>query len=488
MPDKSKPQTKKNKPGRGVKPSPLWQLQDPNFEQNHWWMIPDTKFVELMKLNKGHPELTKDIDAQSRPIERAAPIVWEMLRRHPEVARIREELLPFLPGEGRCGMLYSREAKDLFRRLGFELEFLLACSGLNAWASNRAVPDDYDLSKKGARPLDENSKSHFEHLMEAYRHEKRADLQSLLWWTDLTQMARSSAAYLREIAGEKPQAIKGDDPLSIFADDATELKILKAQLKGAKESGMSLTVIVHEQDELWYPAKESAAFDDKDYLMFSPGHFKNFSALVRRLQKHSDGVSLYLWGRLPEHARNQLKRFGGPQDSPFFQSQGLAHTLSNELNEILLGPSIFTEEFFKDVVLPKNTKKLLEKKPRAYHLVRLNRLLLEAAYDSEIIKSNVHSQSSTPRENVARRPNHNQLTCIYDVENGRSLHRQDYHRMLGELEFPLLPCEDDPERKDTIDARLRRVTSGLHKITPPAIELPTRKGRRRSSQKKSKMK
>ena len=451
-------------------------------------MIPDNKFTGQMKLNEDHLELTNDIDAQSRPIERAAPIVWEILRRHPAVARIRSDLVEFLPGEGGDGMLYSREAKDLLRRLGFELEFLLACSGLNAWVSKRAVPDDYHLLKRGALPLDENRKSRFEHLMEAYRHQKRADLQSLLWWTDLTQMARSSAAYLREMTGEKPQAIKGDDLLSIFADDALELKILKAQLKGAKESGMRLALIAHGQGELWYPAKESSAFDDKDYLMFSPGHFKNFPALVRRLQKHSDGVSIYLWGRLPEHARKQLRRFAGPQKATFVQSQGLAHTLSNELNEILLGPSIFTEESFKDVVLPKNTEKLLEKKPRGFHLVRLNRLLLEAAYGSEIIKSNVYSKSSTPPENAARRPNRRQLTWIYEVENGYSLNRPDYHRMLLEVGFPLLPCEEDPEGKDTIDARLRRVTSGLHKITPPDIELIIKKGRRLSSQKKSKMK
>ena len=428
-------------------------------------MIPDIKFTGL-KLNNAHLELTKDIDAHSRPIERAAPIVWEILRRHPDIARIRTELLQFLPGEGGDGMHYSREAKDLLRRFGFELEFLLASSGLNAWVSNRAVPEDYDLSKKGARPLDENSKSHFEHLMEAYRHEKRADLQSLLWWTDLTQMARSSAAYLREKTGKKPQAIKGDDPLSIFVDDALELKLLKAQLKGAKESGMRLALIAHGQGQLWYPAKESSAFHEKDYLLFSPGHFKNFSALVRRLQKHSDGVSLYLWGRLPEHTRKQLKSFGGPQDSPFVQSQGLADTFSNELNEILLGSSIFYAESFKDVVLPMNIKKLLEKKPRGFHLVRLNRLLLEAAYGSEIIKSNVYSKSSTPPENAARRPKLDQLTWIYQVENGINSNRWDYGRMLDEKKFPLLPCEADPAWKDSLDDRLRRVVSGLRKIKP----------------------
>jgi len=40
MPDNAKPQPEKKKRGRAVKHDPLWQLQEPSFERNYWWMKP----------------------------------------------------------------------------------------------------------------------------------------------------------------------------------------------------------------------------------------------------------------------------------------------------------------------------------------------------------------------------------------------------------------------------------------------------------------
>ncbi|MEI7819964.1 MAG: hypothetical protein WCK55_03535 [Verrucomicrobiota bacterium] len=462
MPHKAKPQPEKKKRGRPAKHALLWQLaEEQKFEREHWWMISRTQQngTTKMELNKEHPELTPTYDDKSRSIIRLAPIVWELLRRHGDLVQIRNALKEFLPGEGSDG----KSINGVFREFGFELEYMLAASGLNAWQSGQLPPRDYRNLKKGAIPLNDYSRFRFEQLMDAYRHRGRADKPDN-WWMDLTQFAHSAAASVRRMDKSKPRKADKNDPFSVFTNDVAELEMLKAWIASARQSGQRLAVIAHTQTGVWYPSEESPRFDENDNLRFLPGHISDPLELLRKLKEKEDPVSAYLWGRLTDHTQNKIQLFDDIDGAPYDQIEGLLRTLCYDLNEVLSGPRIYDATFFKSVVLPANTKKLLSRMLRGEDLVRLNRLLLEAAYDKEIVKSSTLGQSAAERETADRRPNPEQLTWIYEVENGGNKNRSDYNRMLKNVGFPLLPCGADPKREDPLTARLKRVCAGLREI------------------------
>ena len=114
----------------------------------------------------------------------------------------------------------------------------------------------------------------------------------------------------------------------------------------------------------------------------------NGSALLQKLSAPSDPVSQFLWTRFsPQVQKDLLNSTSSPA-----ARQTL---LTEELNRILRGSSLYDPTRFKDVALSTNTTALLSESPQGKTLARLNRFLIEDAYPKDIVKSKPPSRLLT---------------------------------------------------------------------------------------------
>jgi hypothetical protein len=98
-----------------------------------------------------------------------------------------------------------------------------------------------------------------------------------------------------------------------------------------------------------------------------------------RLSGQADPVSAFLWSRLSEDSRQALLLKTPGKD--------LANTVLKDLNAVVHGPSVYTEQRFAGVSLSEQTRLLLQRKRQGEQMARLNRFLLEDAYQKELAKS-----------------------------------------------------------------------------------------------------
>uniref|UniRef100_Q021Q3 3-keto-alpha-glucoside-1,2-lyase/3-keto-2-hydroxy-glucal hydratase domain-containing protein n=1 Tax=Solibacter usitatus (strain Ellin6076) TaxID=234267 RepID=Q021Q3_SOLUE len=99
------------------------------------------------------------------------------------------------------------------------------------------------------------------------------------------------------------------------------------------------------------------------------GGITDATAFAARLASGPDAVSEFLRTQLQDVAKGPLP------------------ALVKGVNQILAGPSIYEAARFHGVVLRRETEGLLRRNPRGQQLARLNKLLLEDAYSSELAKS-----------------------------------------------------------------------------------------------------
>jgi tetratricopeptide (TPR) repeat protein len=114
---------------------------------------------------------------------------------------------------------------------------------------------------------------------------------------------------------------------------------------------------------------------------FKPGDFTNVQSLAAKLRTsdHQDSLSKFLNGKLSAETQGLL---GGKADD-----QALSQALAKDFNAVLDGGLIYDAERFKNVKLPLLIQQAAQENPLTNEIVRLNRLMLEAAYPSEIAKS-----------------------------------------------------------------------------------------------------
>jgi hypothetical protein len=74
------------------------------------------------------------------------------------------------------------------------------------------------------------------------------------------------------------------------------------------------------------------------------------------------------------------------------------------------------------------------------------------------------NSSSASRIPPRRRPRIEQLSWIYEVEQGTSVNKADYLRMVDNIQFPCLPCVKDPKITDSLAQRLERIEKMLKAI------------------------
>ena len=114
---------------------------------------------------------------------------------------------------------------------------------------------------------------------------------------------------------------------------------------------------------------------------FSPRDFTNISALTAKIQPcpQQDPVSSFLYANLSERTRGLLGKSG--------QTDALGRSLAADFNRLLEKEGLSTSERWTNVPVSDYLRAFINQKPQGDTRIRLNRLLLEAAYPQEIAHS-----------------------------------------------------------------------------------------------------
>jgi hypothetical protein len=126
----------------------------------------------------------------------------------------------------------------------------------------------------------------------------------------------------------------------------------------------------------WIDAENSAA-------TFDGGSITDLPAFARKLTEKSDAVSAFLGGQLDDTDKANLASFS-PANA---NARAVRSALVKTLNNIVSGTSIYDESRFQNVQLRPETRELLGKNPQGQELARLNKILIEDAYPTELSKS-----------------------------------------------------------------------------------------------------
>lgn len=102
--------------------------------------------------------------------------------------------------------------------------------------------------------------------------------------------------------------------------------------------------------------------------------------LAAKLRRPADALSKYVAAHLSRTTRDRLRRYSPKKPMPV----SLKAALVRDLNRLLSRGDLYTHGRFADVKLSDGTKALLGKHPGGADRLRLNRLLLEEAYSSEL--------------------------------------------------------------------------------------------------------
>jgi hypothetical protein len=107
------------------------------------------------------------------------------------------------------------------------------------------------------------------------------------------------------------------------------------------------------------------------------------STFLARLSNGRDAVSLFLRSQLQDTVKADLATF-----SPSIPTaKTIVAALVKNLNQIISGPSIYDQARFHGIPLRPETQQLLKHNDGGQQLARLNKLLLEDAYPTELAKS-----------------------------------------------------------------------------------------------------
>jgi H+/Cl- antiporter ClcA/predicted transcriptional regulator len=115
---------------------------------------------------------------------------------------------------------------------------------------------------------------------------------------------------------------------------------------------------------------------------FTSGDIVNLESFASRLQHpEADGISKFLVSQFKPTNQSLLSNYIGGADAP------LQKALADDLNRIIRAGELYETQRFENVVLPPKAVRLLDQKPEGLELMRLNRMLLLAAYPSELSRT-----------------------------------------------------------------------------------------------------
>jgi len=119
--------------------------------------------------------------------------------------------------------------------------------------------------------------------------------------------------------------------------------------------------------------------------LFNLADLKDPARLASKLRAARDPLSSFLRGRLTSATSKQLGNYSGSKQP----TKALQRALVKELNTLLTGPSLYDAKRFKLVKLTRATLQLTMQDLNEADLIRLNRLLLEEAYQLELADSTI---------------------------------------------------------------------------------------------------
>lgn len=131
--------------------------------------------------------------------------------------------------------------------------------------------------------------------------------------------------------------------------------------------------------------------DGKICPLFHSASMKNAQAFASRLKTATDPVSSYLRTRLRQSTLTQLITWQGFGVIP----RTLQDLLIEELNAVVVGPSIWESSRFAACKLRSETHEFIARNPIGDARIRLNRLLLEDAFPTELRRINDDRRGKT---------------------------------------------------------------------------------------------
>ena len=208
----------------------------------------------------------------------------------------------------------------------------------------------------------------------------------------ITQNALADATYLMYIRAHYNRSTQIDPPFFEGCSDYLENMFLPKAAQDAKavdqpyKSGLAASlarmtkIITKPLDKVFnkigYGIEKSRRAGTS---YFEADHFTEVGKLAGALQKAETPLAKFLNGELSEKTRALL-------DTPD-KERSLKKALARDFNEIIEGDNIYDSQRFAGIEFEKNLKRFIGQNPQGFTRIRLNRLLLEAAYPDAISKT-----------------------------------------------------------------------------------------------------
>jgi nitrate/nitrite transporter NarK len=142
---------------------------------------------------------------------------------------------------------------------------------------------------------------------------------------------------------------------------------------------MDRQVISYLKDYFCRPAHQA-----RDVQTFSKGDFMDLASLAAKLKQPTNAISAYVSTNLSPATLAVLESYSGSGPIPESLQTNLVPNLAQSLNMMVTNQPLFDAARFSGVTLHADTRQLLASNPQGAGLQRLNRLLLDDAFPSEI--------------------------------------------------------------------------------------------------------
>ncbi|MFZ0825960.1 MAG: DUF2723 domain-containing protein [Verrucomicrobiia bacterium] len=188
----------------------------------------------------------------------------------------------------------------------------------------------------------------------------------------ITQNALADGTYLDYLRAQYFRSQQTDPPF--FSELARTL------LKDDPYQTNLLARIVSPLD--WYFTARGARIEKRwrvSTSWFAGPDFINLPALASQLQSSQDPLSRWLFPKLSKSTQDLITSKGS--------ETSLRAALADDLNRLLEGPSIYDSSRFAQVKISDYLQQFIAQNPQGDTRIRLNRLLLEAAYPADVAKS-----------------------------------------------------------------------------------------------------
>jgi hypothetical protein len=116
---------------------------------------------------------------------------------------------------------------------------------------------------------------------------------------------------------------------------------------------------------------------------FGSDDISDLAALARMLTQKTDPVSAFLSSQLDSTVKTELSAFSPSTADVTVVRSSLAKNLSG----IIFTVSLYDKTRFQNIALQPEAQELLKQDPHGRNLARLNRLLIEDAFPTEVVKS-----------------------------------------------------------------------------------------------------